>query len=63
MSRFDYYQLQLVYPTVDHYPARNLQHETSQTTFDKFDQSQHLLRPQQIFELQQRLNTGNTVGM
>ncbi|KAJ8792786.1 hypothetical protein J1605_019492 [Eschrichtius robustus] len=25
---------QLVYPTVEHRPARNLQHETSQTTFD-----------------------------
>ena len=43
MSRFDRYQLQLVYPTVEHRPARNLQHETSQTTFDTFDQSQHIL--------------------
>ena len=42
MSRFDRYQLQLVYPTMEHCPARNLQHETSQTTFDTFDQSQHL---------------------
>ena len=43
MSRFDCYQLQLVYPTTEHHPARNLLHETSQTTFDMFDQSQHLL--------------------
>ena len=28
MSRFDLYQLQLVYPTVDHRPERKLQHET-----------------------------------
>ena len=42
MSRFDCYQLQLVYPTVEHRPAKNLQHKTSQTTFDMFDQSQHL---------------------
>ena len=27
----------------DHGAARNLQHATSQTTFDTFDQSQHLL--------------------
>ena len=40
---FDRYQLQLVYPTVQHRPARNLQHKASQTTFDMFDQSQHLL--------------------
>ena len=33
MSQFNHYQLQLVYPTVEHHPARNLQHETSQTTF------------------------------
>ncbi|XP_054946720.1 autism susceptibility gene 2 protein-like isoform X4 [Physeter macrocephalus] len=33
---------QLVYPTVEHRPARNLQHETSQTTFDTFHQSQHV---------------------
>ena len=43
MSRFDRYQLQLVYATVEHRPARNLQHKTSQTTFNTFDQSQHLL--------------------
>ena len=43
MSQFDCYQLQLVYPTVEHHPARNLQHGTSQTTFDMFNQSQHLL--------------------
>ena len=40
---FDRYQLQLVYPTVEHRPERNLQHETSLTTFDTFNQSQHLL--------------------
>ena len=43
MSRFDRYQLQLVYPTVEHRPVRNLQHESSQTAFDMFNQSQHLL--------------------
>ena len=43
MSRFDRYQLQLVYLTMEHCPARNLQHETLQTTFDMFSQSQHLL--------------------
>ena len=30
-------------------PVRNLQHETSQTTFDLFDQSQHLLHTAEIF--------------
>ena len=35
------YQLQLVCPTRDHCPMRNLQHETS-NTFDTFDQSWHL---------------------
>ena len=39
LFRFDGYQLQLVYPTVEHRPARNLQHETSPTTFDRFNQS------------------------
>ena len=29
--------------TMEHHPVRNLQHETSQTTFDEFNQSQHLL--------------------
>ena len=43
MSRFDCYQLQLVYPAMEHCPARNLQHDTSQTTFDTFDESQNLL--------------------
>ena len=43
MSRFDHYQLHLAYLTVERRPTRNLQHETSQTTFDTFDQSQHLL--------------------
>ena len=42
MSQFDRYQLQL-YQTMGHRPARNLQHETSQTTFVTFDQSQCLL--------------------
>ena len=31
MSQFDRYQLQLVYLTLEHCPARSLQHETSQT--------------------------------
>ena len=39
MSWFDCYQPQLVYPTMEHCPARNLQHQTLQTTFDMFDQS------------------------
>ena len=43
MSWFDCYQLQLVYPTRKHGPGRNLQQETLQTSFDMFDQSQHLL--------------------
>ena len=38
MSRFDCYQLQLVYLTMEHHAVRNLQHETSQTTFDMFNQ-------------------------
>ena len=42
-SRFDHCQLQLVCPTVEHRPAKNLQHETSETTFDTFEQSRHLL--------------------
>ena len=41
-SQLDHYQLQLVYPTVEHRPARNLQLKTSQTNFDTFNQSQHL---------------------
>ena len=32
MPRFDCYQLQLVYSAMEHCPARNLQHKTSQTT-------------------------------
>ena len=32
ISWFDHYQLQLVYQTVKHHPARKLQHETLQTT-------------------------------
>ena len=43
MSWFHCYQLQLVYLTVEQRSARNLWHKTSQTTFDMFDQSQHLL--------------------
>ena len=43
LSWFDHYQLQLVYPTVELCPVRNLQHESSQTTFDIFDQSLHIL--------------------
>ena len=42
MSQFEHYQLQLVYPTMEHHLTRNLQHDTSQTTFDVFSQSQHL---------------------
>ena len=37
------HQFQLVYQTVDYRPVRNLQHETLQTTFDMFVQSQHIL--------------------
>ena len=37
MSQFDCQQL--LYLTVKHHPVRNLQHQTSQTTFDTFDQS------------------------
>ena len=43
MSQFDCYQLQLVYQTVERYPARNFQHKTSPITFDTPKQSQHLL--------------------
>ena len=35
--------LQLICLTLKHCPVRNLQHKTSQTTVDTFDQSQHLL--------------------
>ena len=42
MSQFAHYQPQLIYLTVEHRPARNLQHETLQTTFDTFRKSQHL---------------------
>ena len=44
ISLFDHYQLQLVYPPGDHCSARNLQQETSLTTFDRLNQLQHLLR-------------------
>ena len=43
MLWFVLYQLQLVYLTVEHCPARNLQQETLQITFDTFNQSQHFL--------------------
>ena len=43
MCQFDCCQLQLVYLTVECCPARNLQHKASQTSFDLFSQSQHLL--------------------
>ena len=43
MSGFDLYRLQLVFPTVEHHPARDLQRETLQTTVDMFCRSQHLL--------------------
>ena len=42
MSRFDCYQLQLVYLTVEHHSVRHNQHKTLQTIFDS-DQSQYLL--------------------
>ena len=42
MSWFDRYQLQLVYLTREHGPGRNLQQETLQTSFNLFNQSQHL---------------------
>ena len=43
ISRFDHCQVQVVCPSVEHHPARNVQHETWQTTFETFNQSQHLL--------------------
>ena len=67
MSRFDRCQRQLVYPTVEHRPARNLQHETSQTTFDTFDQSRHLLctlhKPFYAFQLRFYLSWNNKHNM
>ena len=42
MSQFDCCRLQLVCPTMEHRPARNLYHETGQTTFGTSDQSQDL---------------------
>ena len=63
MSWFDRYQLQVVYPTVEHCPERNLQHETSQTIFDTFDQSRHLLltlhKPFFAFQLRFYLSWNN----
>ena len=38
MSLFDHGQLKQVYPNVEHRPARNLQHKTSQTTLDTLKQ-------------------------
>ena len=43
MPQFDHDQLQLVYLTMEHCLARNLQHKTAQTTFVLFDESQYLL--------------------
>lgn len=42
MSQFDCYQIQLVYLTVEHYLAQNLQHEISPVSFNTLDQSEHL---------------------
>ena len=42
MSQCDHYQVQLVYSITEHHTVRNLQHKTSQNTFDTLDQSQHL---------------------
>ena len=39
MPRFDWHQLQLIYPTVEHHPSRKLQPGTSPTTSDMIDQS------------------------
>ena len=49
MAPFDRYPLQLVHSAVEHRPARNLQHKTSQTTSDTFDQSQHFPHTRHIF--------------
>ena len=38
--------------TLEHHPERNFRHETSQTSFDTFDQSQHLLTEQLFFPFQ-----------
>ena len=42
-SHSDHYQLWVVYSTMEHHPAKNLQHKVSQTTFHTFDQSQNIL--------------------
>ena len=42
ISQFNCCQLQLVYLTMEHHPARNFQHGTSQIIFDTFNKSQHL---------------------
>ena len=44
MSRFDRYQLQLIYPTLEHRARRNLQQEASQTAPDTLGQAQHFVR-------------------
>ena len=49
MPRFDHYQLQRVYQTVEHHPARKLQHETLQITFDTFDELQYILHTLNTF--------------
>ena len=49
ISQFHCYWFQLVYLTLEHHPAGNLQHEILQTTIDMFDQSQHLLHTMQLF--------------
>ena len=43
MCQFDHCQLQPVHLTLEYHLMTNPQHETSQTTFDTFNQSQHLL--------------------
>ena len=42
LSHFNDFLFQVVCPIVEHRLARNLQHKTLQTTFNTFDQSQHL---------------------
>ena len=43
ISGFDHYHLQLINLTGEHHPTRNLQRETSKTTFGMFDVLQYLL--------------------
>ena len=49
MSGFNCYQFPPVYLTVEHCPARNLQHKTLETTFDIFSQSQYPLHTLHVF--------------